>query len=375
MLVLLDDRLVGRERLADRDGLRGGELVDGRVQGGERLVDDGDELRVLVRVRVAAAANGLLEQGLVVVEDCLGLLELLAGPADFAGLGIRREFDGGFGLDGLGGGGGVGEDGGGVGLQLVEGEQFVELAVRRLHRPHVGGQAVGRPRDERADAPDHQAEAEQQFVAQTPATGHREPPCSGRRAGRRSRHHPWRRTSPGSTGERLPEDFLQWEGNFYRAIGGHSYHGPVVAACLSSRLPSLCLAFACRAARSYRQYPDLQDDSHERVAAFGLLCFVSLFAVVEPLGLIPIFIGMTGAWTSRPSGPSRAGPVLVAFVTLLVFTLTGQLIFRFFGISVESMKVVGGIIFFLIGYEMLQARLRGRDSTRDRARRQMATSR
>ena len=36
--------------------------------------------------------------------------------------------------------------------------------------------------------------------------------------------------------------------------------------------------------------------------------------------------------------------------------MTGQLIFRLFGISVDSMKVVGGIIFFLIGYEMLQAR-------------------
>jgi MarC family membrane protein len=92
------------------------------------------------------------------------------------------------------------------------------------------------------------------------------------------------------------------------------------------------------------------------VAAFGLLCFVSLFAVVEPLGLLPIFIGMTGgmAPTAQRSVARRA--CLVAFLTLLVFALTGQLIFRFFGISVDSMKVVGGVIFFLIGYEMLQAR-------------------
>jgi multiple antibiotic resistance protein len=62
----------------------------------------------------------------------------------------------------------------------------------------------------------------------------------------------------------------------------------------------------------------------EEAAAFGLVCFVSLFAVV-------------------------------AFVTLVVFAVMGQIIFRLFGISVESMKVVGGIIFFLIGYDMLQA--------------------
>ena len=92
------------------------------------------------------------------------------------------------------------------------------------------------------------------------------------------------------------------------------------------------------------------------VAAFALVCFVSLFAVVEPLGLMPIFIGMTGGMAPPAQRSVARRACLIAFATLLVFAFTGQLIFRFFGISVESMKVVGGIIFFLIGYEMLQAR-------------------
>jgi multiple antibiotic resistance protein len=37
--------------------------------------------------------------------------------------------------------------------------------------------------------------------------------------------------------------------------------------------------------------------------------------------------------------------------------LTGQLIFKFFSISVDSLRVVGGVIFFMMGYDMLQARL------------------
>jgi multiple antibiotic resistance protein len=94
----------------------------------------------------------------------------------------------------------------------------------------------------------------------------------------------------------------------------------------------------------------------EELAAFGLLCFVSLFAVVEPLGLIPIFIGMTGSMAPAAQRKVARRACLVAFLTLFIFAVTGQLIFRFFGISVDSMKVVGGIIFFLIGYEMLQAR-------------------
>jgi multiple antibiotic resistance protein len=93
----------------------------------------------------------------------------------------------------------------------------------------------------------------------------------------------------------------------------------------------------------------------DETAAFGLVCFVSLFAVVEPLGLIPIFIGMTGGMAPTHQRAVARRACVVAFVTLLVFALTGHLIFRFFGISVDSMKVVGGIIFFLIGYEMLRA--------------------
>jgi multiple antibiotic resistance protein len=93
----------------------------------------------------------------------------------------------------------------------------------------------------------------------------------------------------------------------------------------------------------------------EEAAAFGLVCFVSLFAVVEPLGLLPIFIGMTAQLPSPAQRAVAKRACLVAFLTLIVFAVMGQLIFRLFGISVESMKVVGGIIFFLIGYEMLRA--------------------
>jgi multiple antibiotic resistance protein len=94
----------------------------------------------------------------------------------------------------------------------------------------------------------------------------------------------------------------------------------------------------------------------EEALTFGLLCFVSLFAVVEPLGLIPIFIGMTSGMAPPVQRTVARRACLVAFLTLFVFALLGQVIFRFFGISVDSMKVVGGIIFFLIGYEMLQAK-------------------
>jgi len=93
------------------------------------------------------------------------------------------------------------------------------------------------------------------------------------------------------------------------------------------------------------------------VFAYGLFCFVSLFAMVEPLGVMPVYISMTSTLSPKQQRSVARRAVFIATMTLLLFALTGQLIFRFFGISVNSLKVVGGVIFFLIGYEMLQAKL------------------
>jgi multiple antibiotic resistance protein len=41
----------------------------------------------------------------------------------------------------------------------------------------------------------------------------------------------------------------------------------------------------------------------------------------------------------------------------MAFAISGQLLFNFFGISVNSLRIVGGIIFFMMGMDMLQARL------------------
>jgi multiple antibiotic resistance protein len=93
------------------------------------------------------------------------------------------------------------------------------------------------------------------------------------------------------------------------------------------------------------------------VFAFGLFCFVSLFAMVEPLGVMPVYISMTSGLRPRQQRSVARRATLIAFLCLLLFTFTGEFLFRFFNISVNSLKVVGGIIFFLIGFEMLQARL------------------
>lgn len=90
---------------------------------------------------------------------------------------------------------------------------------------------------------------------------------------------------------------------------------------------------------------------------FALLCFTSFFSVINPLGVMPVFLTMTADLDERHRNRTAKKAALVAFVTMGLFALSGKLLFDFFGISVDSFRVVGGIIFLMMGYEMLQARL------------------
>lgn len=90
---------------------------------------------------------------------------------------------------------------------------------------------------------------------------------------------------------------------------------------------------------------------------FGLLCFVSLFTIIDPFGALPVFASMTSKLSHVESRRVALRAVLTAWIVLVVFALTGRFLFDFFGISVNSLRVVGGIIFFVMGYEMLGARL------------------
>ncbi len=90
---------------------------------------------------------------------------------------------------------------------------------------------------------------------------------------------------------------------------------------------------------------------------FALLAFVSIFTMVNPIGVIPVYTAMTSNLSPREARRVAFRAVLTALLILTIFALTGRFIFEFFGISVNSLRVVGGVIFFLMGYELLQARL------------------
>ncbi|WP_448518146.1 MarC family protein [Rhodoflexus sp.] len=93
------------------------------------------------------------------------------------------------------------------------------------------------------------------------------------------------------------------------------------------------------------------------LATFALLCFTSFFTILNPIGVMPVFMTMTAELDKTAKNKTARKAALTSFITMVTFAFTGKLLFQFFGISVDSFRVVGGIIFFSMGYEMLQARI------------------
>jgi multiple antibiotic resistance protein len=92
--------------------------------------------------------------------------------------------------------------------------------------------------------------------------------------------------------------------------------------------------------------------------AFILLGLSSLFAVVDPLGGIPFFSGLTARMSSAQKRRTLLRALAVAAGVLLVFTFFGQHVLAMFGITVNAFRIAGGVIFFGIGLDMLQSRPR-----------------
>lgn len=95
----------------------------------------------------------------------------------------------------------------------------------------------------------------------------------------------------------------------------------------------------------------------DNLISFFLLSLTSLFALMNPLNIMPVYIGMTNHLPREKKLYIAKKSTFTAFAALIVFALSGQFIFKFFGISVNSFKVAGGCILFFIGHDMLQAKI------------------
>ncbi len=84
--------------------------------------------------------------------------------------------------------------------------------------------------------------------------------------------------------------------------------------------------------------------------------FVGFSAIMNPLSAIPIFLTLVGNKSEEKSREIAFKSVLTAFVIVFTFALAGQLFLNIFGISFTALRLAGGALVVLIGYEMLQGK-------------------
>lgn len=95
----------------------------------------------------------------------------------------------------------------------------------------------------------------------------------------------------------------------------------------------------------------------DSILQFALLAFTSLFTMINPMGVIPVYTTLTTGMNSRQASAIALKATSTALIVLLLFTFGGNFIFDIFNISVNGLRVVGGILFFLSGYDMLRGKL------------------
>src|SRR6202030_167584 len=99
------------------------------------------------------------------------------------------------------------------------------------------------------------------------------------------------------------------------------------------------------------------------VLEFALLALTSVFFLVDPFAVIPLFLAITVNTPSSERSEMARRSAWTCGIALSIFAVAGSLIFRAFGITLPAFKIAGGIILLQIGLDMLQARKSSTKST------------
>lgn len=98
---------------------------------------------------------------------------------------------------------------------------------------------------------------------------------------------------------------------------------------------------------------------------YGLLAFSSLFAIVDPIAMVPAYLAMTP--NDLPSARLRMARLacIVATGVLLLFTLAGSRIFALVGVTLPAFQFAGSLLLLRIAFDMLYAKRSGAQETEE----------
>ncbi|MGZ2258124.1 MarC family protein [Roseobacter sp. A03A-229] len=87
--------------------------------------------------------------------------------------------------------------------------------------------------------------------------------------------------------------------------------------------------------------------------AFFITAFVTMFVVIDPIGLAPLFVALTQGMTDAARRRIAWRATLIGILILLAFAAFGEALLAFIGISMPAFRVAGGILLFLTALDML----------------------
>ncbi len=87
--------------------------------------------------------------------------------------------------------------------------------------------------------------------------------------------------------------------------------------------------------------------------------FVTLFVIVDPIAVAPIFIALTKNNSDAERRAMAIKAVAIATVTLVIFALVGEIFLKSLGITLAAFRIAGGVLLFILAIEMVFAHQSG----------------
>lgn len=98
------------------------------------------------------------------------------------------------------------------------------------------------------------------------------------------------------------------------------------------------------------------------IATF-LIAFPAVLFIVDPIGVVPIFLAMTGSSSQEKCRAMALKATTTAALVLIFFAAFGSLLFQVFGITLAAFRVAGGLLLMLTALDMLKAQPPGTKTT------------
>jgi multiple antibiotic resistance protein len=85
--------------------------------------------------------------------------------------------------------------------------------------------------------------------------------------------------------------------------------------------------------------------------------FVTLWVILDPPGLLPVFLGLTSTVSRQERNQAALKASLVGLGVIAVFAIFGRFILRYMKISVEALEIAGGLLLLIVALELLMGKM------------------